>query len=88
MINLNGEFGSRRNIVGAIQLLVKASEKSSGTCPEAPYTLGLLLLNEYPSTTLPRYFFIYINSVCYFYAKCIYVYIVKWSRLMEEHLQL
>lgn len=54
MINLNGEFGSRKNIAGAIQLLMKASEKSTGTCPEAPYTLGLLLLNEYPSITLPR----------------------------------
>jgi TPR repeat protein len=54
MINLNGEFGSRRNLAGAFQLLIKASEKSSGTCPEAPYTLGLLLLNEYPSITIPN----------------------------------
>jgi hypothetical protein len=54
MINLNGEFGSRRNVTGAIQLLTKASEKSTGTCPEAPYTLGLLLLNDYPSVNIPR----------------------------------
>ncbi|KAI8977222.1 hypothetical protein BDF20DRAFT_873625 [Mycotypha africana] len=53
MINLNGEFGSRKNIVGAIQLLIKASEKSTGTCPEAPYTLGLLLTNDYPSVDIP-----------------------------------
>ncbi|CEP10660.1 hypothetical protein [Parasitella parasitica] len=53
MINLNGEFGSRRNIAGAIQLLIKASEKSTGTCPEAPYTLGLLLTNDYPSINIP-----------------------------------
>ncbi|KAL7314297.1 hypothetical protein PS15m_005889 [Mucor circinelloides] len=53
MINLNGEFGSRRNITGAIQLLMKASEKSTGTCPEAPYTLGLLLTNDYPSINIP-----------------------------------
>lgn len=53
MINLNGEFGSRRNIPGAIQLLMKASEKATDTCPEAPYTLGLLLLNEYPNVTIP-----------------------------------
>ncbi|KAI8640398.1 hypothetical protein BD408DRAFT_484139 [Parasitella parasitica] len=53
MINLNGEFGSRRNIAGAIQLLIKASEKSTGTCPEAPYTLGLLLTNDYPSISIP-----------------------------------
>lgn len=55
MINLNGEFGSRRNIMGAIQLLMKASEKSTGTCPEAPYTLGLILTNDYPSINIPRY---------------------------------
>lgn len=54
MINLNGEFGSRRNITGAIQLLMRASEKSTGTCPEAPFTLGLLLINDYPSVNIPR----------------------------------
>ncbi|KAI9475683.1 MAG: ras family-domain-containing protein [Benjaminiella poitrasii] len=54
MINLNGEFGSRRNVNGAIQLLIKASEKSTGTCPEAPYTLGLLLTNDYPSVDIPN----------------------------------
>ncbi|RCH91558.1 hypothetical protein CU098_003752, partial [Rhizopus stolonifer] len=53
MINLNGEFGSRRNVQAAIQLLVKASEKSTGTCPEAPYTLGLLLMNDYPNVDMP-----------------------------------
>ncbi|KAG2232532.1 hypothetical protein INT48_005422, partial [Thamnidium elegans] len=53
IINLNGEFGSRRNITGAIQLLMKASEKSTGNCPEAPYTLGLLLTNDYPSVNIP-----------------------------------
>ncbi|KAI9282544.1 hypothetical protein BY458DRAFT_496539 [Sporodiniella umbellata] len=54
MIHLNGEFGSRQNVMAAIQLLVKACEKSSGSCPEAPYTLGLLLLNEYPSINIPN----------------------------------
>ncbi|KAI7905895.1 ras family-domain-containing protein [Cokeromyces recurvatus] len=53
MINLNGEFGSRRNVNGAIQLLIKASEKSTGSCPDAPYTLGLLLTNDYPSVNIP-----------------------------------
>ncbi|GAA5804157.1 hypothetical protein HPULCUR_009643 [Helicostylum pulchrum] len=53
IINLNGEFGSRRNISGAIQLLMKASETSTGTCPEAPYTLGILLVNDYPSINIP-----------------------------------
>lgn len=55
MIHLNGEFGSRQNVMAAIQLLVKACEKSTGSsCPEAPYTLGLLLLNDYPSVHIPK----------------------------------
>ncbi|ORE09242.1 ras-domain-containing protein [Rhizopus microsporus var. microsporus] len=55
MIHLNGEFGSRQNVMAAIQLLIKACEKSTGTaCPEAPYTLGLLLLNDYPSVSIPN----------------------------------
>lgn len=55
MINLNGEFGSRRNVAAAMQLLIKASESTSSTCPEAPYTLGLLLLNDYSSeVNIPR----------------------------------
>ncbi|CEG68680.1 hypothetical protein RMATCC62417_04892 [Rhizopus microsporus] len=55
MIHLNGEFGSRQNVMAAIQLLIKACEKSTGTaCPEAPYTLGLLLLNDYPSVNIPN----------------------------------
>ncbi|KAG0908214.1 hypothetical protein G6F33_009903 [Rhizopus arrhizus] len=55
MIHLNGEFGSRQNVMAAIQLLVKACEKSTGSsCPEAPYTLGLLLLNDYPSVHIPN----------------------------------
>ncbi|KAI8997158.1 hypothetical protein BDB01DRAFT_770055 [Pilobolus umbonatus] len=53
MIHLNGEFGSRRNINAAIQLLISASEKSTGSCPEAPYTLALVLTNEYPSVNIP-----------------------------------
>ncbi|KAI8370803.1 hypothetical protein EDC96DRAFT_573455 [Choanephora cucurbitarum] len=53
MINLNGEFGSRKNIPAAIQLLVRAAEKSTGSCPEAPYTLGLLLTDDYPNVTMP-----------------------------------
>ncbi|CAO3696556.1 unnamed protein product [Rhizopus stolonifer] len=54
LIHLNGEFGSRQNIMAAIQLLVKACEKTTGSCHEAPYTLGLLLLNEYPSIHIPN----------------------------------
>lgn len=54
MIHLNGEFGSRQNIKVAIQLLTKACEKST-SYPEAPYTLGLLLLNDYPSVKIPKY---------------------------------
>ncbi|KAG1507597.1 hypothetical protein G6F52_011597 [Rhizopus delemar] len=53
MIHLNGEFGSRQNIKVAIQLLTKACEKST-SYPEAPYTLGLLLLNDYPSVKIPN----------------------------------
>ncbi|KAI8373891.1 hypothetical protein BD560DRAFT_446166 [Blakeslea trispora] len=53
MINLNGEFGSRKNIPAAVQLFVRAAEKSTGSCPEAPYTLGLLLTDDYPNVTMP-----------------------------------
>ncbi|KAI8891426.1 hypothetical protein K501DRAFT_205153 [Backusella circina FSU 941] len=53
LINLNAEFGSRRNIPAAVQLLMKATEMTTGSCPEAPYTLGLLLASDHPSVEAP-----------------------------------
>ncbi|CAO3692288.1 unnamed protein product [Rhizopus stolonifer] len=53
MIHLKGEFGSRQNPKAAIQLLVKACERPE-PCAEASYTLGLLLLNDYPQVNIPN----------------------------------